>query len=130
LKFIAGSSVKLLIIDDSAVVYHRFIELLGGVESITALAVARNIEESQQKILALQPDTLLIDPHFSDPMFRQALSKLRSQLPLSKIYIFSNCYDYKHIMLSLGVDGFFDKSLEFELLLRQLKQDIEYAKQF
>jgi DNA-binding NarL/FixJ family response regulator len=120
--------VKLLIIDRSKVVYGRLIDLLGGVATVNALAVAHSLNDSYDKVQAINPSTIIIDIDFCDEENLKALRQLRRQLPGSNIYIFSNHAEYKSVLLSLGMDAFFDKSLEFELLVQQLKQDIEDAR--
>jgi DNA-binding NarL/FixJ family response regulator len=115
--------VKLLIVDNSSAVYRRLIELLGGVESLTALAVARSLAELPDKLLQLRPDIIVLDIDLPDGRSLSHIKRIRAVLPDVRIYLFSNHNEYKSRATSLGADAFFDKSLEFEQLIALLLND-------
>lgn len=115
--------MKLLIVDNSSAVYRRLIELLGGVESLTALAVARRLAELPDKLLQLQPDAIVLDIDLPDGRSLSHIKPIRAVLPAIRIYLFSNHNEYRSRAASLGADAFFDKSLEFEQLIAQLLSD-------
>lgn len=115
--------MKLLIVDNSSAVYRRLIELLGGVESLTALSVARSLAELPEKLLQLKPDAIVLDIDLPDGSSLAHIKDIRAVLPTVRIYLFSNHNDYKSLATSLGADAFFDKSLEFEQLIDQLLND-------
>lgn len=121
--------VKLLILDNCSAVYGRLIELLGGIESLAALSIARNLAELPEKLDQLKPDSIVLDIDLPDGRSLTYLSRIRTQLPRARIYVFSNHHEYKAHAVALGADAFFDKSLEFEQLIAQLLGDASQSRQ-
>jgi DNA-binding NarL/FixJ family response regulator len=115
--------VKLLILDNYSAVYRRLIELLGGVESLSALSVARTLAEFPDKLKKLKPDIIVLDVDLPDGRSLHHIKRIREHFPAVRIYIFSNLYEYKAHAATFGADAFFDKSLEFEQLVQQLLAD-------
>lgn len=112
--------MKLLIVDDSSAVYGRLLEMLGGVEHLTALAIARSLDEAVEKGLQLRPDAVVLDAQLPDGSGLDALAAIKRDSPATRVYMFTNRIEFRDRALRAGVDGFFDKSLEFEALVAQL----------
>jgi DNA-binding NarL/FixJ family response regulator len=119
-KVQCGGIVKLLIVESSKAVHHRLIELLGGVETLTALSVARNLAELTERLEQLHPDTVVLDIDFPDGKSLHHIGAIREKLPNVCIYVFSNHSDCRERALNMGADAFYDKSLEFEQLIETL----------
>jgi len=115
-----GTSVKLLIVDDSSAVYGRLLGMLGGVEHLTALSIARSLQEAVEKGRQLCPDAVVLDVRLPDGSGLDALSAIKRDSPNSRVYIFTNQVEFRDKAMRAGADGFFDKSLEFEALVAQL----------
>lgn len=112
--------MKLLIVDDSSAVYGRLLEMLGGVEHLTALAVARSLNGAVEKNRLLRPDAVVLDVRLPDGSGLDALALIKQDSPNTRVYMFSNQIEYREKALRAGADGFFDKSMEFEALVAQL----------
>jgi DNA-binding response OmpR family regulator len=112
--------VKLLIVDDSSAVYGRLLTMLGGVEHLTALSIARSVQEAHEKSRLLCPDAVVLDMGLPDGNGLDALRVIRRNCPCSQIFIFSNQVEYRDRARQAGADGFYDKSLEFEALIARL----------
>jgi DNA-binding NarL/FixJ family response regulator len=117
---VGGASVKLLIVDDSSAVYGRLLEMLGGVEHLTALSIARSLREAVEKGRQLCPDAVVLDVRLPDGSGLDALAAIKQDSPNTRVYIFTNQVEFRDKALRTGADGFFDKSLEFEALVAQL----------
>jgi DNA-binding NarL/FixJ family response regulator len=115
-----GTSVKLLIVDDSSAVYGRLLGMLGGVEHLTALSIARSLHEAVEKGRQLCPDAVVLDVRLPDGSGLDALSAIKRDSPNTRVYIFTNQVEFRDKAMRAGADGFFDKSLEFEALVAQL----------
>ena len=115
--------MKLLILDNYSAVYQRLIELLGGVESLAALSIARTLAELPDKLMKLNPDIVVLDVDLPDGRSLRHIKRIKEHVPEARIYIFSNLYEYKAHAAAFGADAFFDKSLEFEQLVDQLLID-------
>ena len=121
--------MKLLILDNCSAVYGRLIELLGGIESLAALSIARSLAELPEKLDQLQPNIIVLDVDLPDGRSLMHIKSIREYVPAARIYIFSNHHEYKAHAVALGADAFFDKSLEFEQLVAQLLADAEQTRQ-
>lgn len=118
-------SVKLLIVDDSSAVYGRLLALLGGVESLTALSIARSFQEVEEKTRSYCPEAAVLDIHLPDGSGLDAVQMLKTRCPACRVYIFSNQSEFMPKAMAAGADGFFDKSMEFESLIALLTQGAE-----
>ncbi len=112
--------MKLLIVDDSSAVYGRLLGMLGGVEHLTALSIARSLHEAVEKGRQLCPDAVVLDVRLPDGSGLDALSAIKRDSPNTRVYIFTNQVEFRDKAMRAGADGFFDKSLEFEALVAQL----------
>lgn len=115
--------MKLLIVDDSSAVYGRLLAMLGGVERLTALAIARSLQEAIEKSKDFCPDAVVMDVHLPDGSGLDAIALLKRQCAGARVFIFSNQIEFRAKALASGADGFFDKSLEFETLVSRLTGD-------
>ncbi|HWR76866.1 MAG TPA: response regulator transcription factor [Thiobacillus sp.] len=112
--------MKLLIVDDSSAIYGRLLKMLGGVEHLTALSIARSLREAVEKSRLLRPDAAVLDVRLPDGNGLDALSSIKKDSPNTRVYMFTNQVEYRDRAKRAGADGFFDKSMEFEALVEQL----------
>lgn len=112
--------MKLLIVDDSSAVYGRLLAMLGGVERLTALSIARSLREAVDKSREFQPDSVVLDVPLSDGSGLDAIDAIKRHCPGARVFIFSNHVEYRGKALERGAEGFYDKSLEFEALVARL----------
>lgn len=112
--------MKLLIVDDSSAVYGRLLEMLGGVEHLTALSIARSLHEAVEKNRLLCPDAVVLDVRLPDGCGLDALSTIKKDSPNTRVYMFTNQIEFRDKALRAGADGFFDKSMEFTSLVARL----------
>jgi DNA-binding NarL/FixJ family response regulator len=112
--------MKLLIVDDSSAVYGRLLQMLGGVEYLTALSIARSLREAVEKGSQLCPDAVVMDVRLPDGSGLDALAAIKQDSPHTRVYMFTNEIDYRDKAMRAGADGFFDKSMEFEALIATL----------
>jgi DNA-binding NarL/FixJ family response regulator len=112
--------VKLLIVDDSSAVYGRLLAMLGGVEHLTALSIARSLLEADDKSRDFCPDAAVLDMNLPDGNGLDALRVIKRNCPNAQVYMFSNQVEFRDLARQAGADGFYDKSLEFEALVARL----------
>lgn len=117
--------MKLLIVDDSSAVYGRLLNLLGGVENLTALSIARSLREVEEKTRTYCPDAAVLDVQLPDGSGLDAVQAIKLRCPKCRVYIFSNQSEFKPKAIKAGADAFYDKSLEFEALIVRLTQSDE-----
>ncbi len=112
--------MKLLIVDDSSAVYGRLLAMLGGVEHLTALSIARSLQEADEKSQAFCPDAVVLDMNLPDGNGLDALYLIKRNCPNTQVFMFTNQVEFRDKARQAGADGFFDKSLEFEALVSRL----------
>lgn len=112
--------MKLLIVDDSSAVYSRLLALLGGVEHLTALSIARSLREADEKSRDFCPDAAVLDMNLPDGNGLDALRSIKRNCPNARVFMFSNQVEFRDRAKQAGADGFYDKSLEFEALVARL----------
>lgn len=112
--------MKLLIVDDSSAVYSRLLAMLGGVEHLTALSIARTLHEADEKSRDFCPDTAVLDMNLPDGNGLDALHLIKRNCPNAHVFMFSNQIEFRDKARLAGADGFYDKSLEFEALVARL----------
>ncbi|MFZ5484169.1 MAG: response regulator [Pseudomonadota bacterium] len=116
--------MKLLIVDESAAVYGRLLGMLGGVEGLTALAVARSFDDLDWKCRDFRADVVVLDPRLPGATGLSALQHVLRQCPGIPVYVYSNEPGYRARALTMGAQAFFDKSMEFESLVTRLLEQI------
>lgn len=114
--------MKLLIVDDASAVYGRLLTMLGGVEHLTALSIARSVREAHEKSRLFCPDAVVLDMNLPDGSGLDALRAIKRNCPSCRILFFSNQIEYRDRVRQEGADEFFDKSLEFESLVSRLTE--------
>lgn len=109
-----------MIVDDSLAVYSRLLAMLGGVEHLTALSIARTLHEADEKSRDFCPDTAVLDMNLPDGKGLDALYLIKRNCPNAHVFMFSNQIEFRDKARLAGADGFYDKSLEFEALVARL----------
>ena len=117
--------MKLLIVDDSSAVYGRLLAMLGGVEHLTALSIARSLQEADEKSRDFCPDVAVLDMNLPDGNGLDALRAVKCNCPNAHLFMFSNQIEHRDRAKRAGADGFYDKSLEFEALVARLINEDE-----
>lgn len=122
--------MKLLIVDDSTAVYQRLLTMLGGVERLTALSIARSLHEAVEKSREFCPDAVVLDVQLPDGCGLDAMCAIKLNCPNTRFFIFTNQVEYRAKAMQAGADGFYDKSLEFEALVARLLSEAEHHVEF
>lgn len=112
--------MKLLIVDESSAVSARLLAMLSGVAHLTALTIARSLQEADEKSRDFHPDVVVLDTHLPDGSGLDALFVIQANCPHAYLLIFSNQIELRDKAREAGADAFFDKSLEFEDLVVRL----------
>lgn len=115
-------AVKLMIVDDRPAISDRLLAMLGGIERVTAVAVARTLHEAKQKCRSYRPDVVVLDLQLPDGNGLETIHTIKSGCTGTQVFVFSNHLEYRSKALAAGADRFFDKSLEFEPLIECLAE--------
>lgn len=115
--------MRVLIIDDSAIVRERIARMLREVTAVTALAGAADWGEALEMLSCLEPNVVILDLNLPGRSGLELLPHLKSKKPAPLVIVFTNHSgpEYASRCRELGADFFFDKSTEFELAFEVLR---------
>jgi len=112
--------MRVLIFDDSQMVWKRLFDMLGGFPHVSTLAYAGSICWGRRCLAAFQPHLLVLDISLPDGNGLELLKEVHAAESRIKVAVFSNQRELAQHSLKQGADWFFDKSLEFPQLLELL----------
>ena len=115
--------MRIVIVEDSALVRDNLLALLAGHPSLAVIGTAAGEDEAYQLITRTRPDTVLLDLALSPGSGMSLLRKLRATAGLApRVVILSNqpADPSKALCRDGGADAFFDKCGELSGLLAQL----------
>jgi len=115
----AAPAMRVFVVEDSPAVCERLQAMLAGIEGTQAVGAAATAQGAIEGILAARPDVVVLDLRLAEGSGLDVLRALRgaeSTVPGVAVYMLSNFAEppYRRLAERLGVQGFFDKSTEFE----------------
>ena len=119
---------KVCIVDDSQVIRDRLTARLETLEGIGSIKQAADVSSAYTALRAEIPDIVILDIQLPDGSGIDVLSKIKKENPHIIVIMLTN-YPYSIIRrrcFELGADYFFDKSTEFDQVLKvfeTLKQE-------
>jgi len=115
--------MKVLIVDDSAVVRVRLADLLLEVEGVESVAQAEDGQQALELVKSLKPDVAIVDVRMPRRSGIDLLEDVRRSRQTLKVIMLTNypTPENREKCLSLGADYFFDKSREIEEVVNVLK---------
>ena len=115
---------RVFLVEDSAPILERVLEMLGSIRGVAAVGSASTALDAERQILALQPDAVLLDIKLAQGSGLDVLRSVHKQAPRIEIYMLSNfsSQPYRERATSLGAREFFDKTTEIERLRRTLAE--------
>lgn len=122
-----GSSLKLLIADDSIVIRDRIRGLLCEIDGVELAGEAGDVRGVVSGLLKARPDVLILDIRMPDGNGLDVLRQAKNGSSAPAVIILTNYSfpEYRERAKSLGADYFFDKSMEFEQVEGVLRRLVE-----
>ena len=122
----AGADMKVFVVEDSAAVRERLIEMIREIENIEVVGEADTYDAAVSGILSTRPDVAVLDIKLADERGSgiDVLSEVKRGLPAMKAIVLSNYATPQHMKASAdaGAEYFLDKSAEFERITEILEQ--------
>ena len=122
--------MKIFVVEDSAAVRERLIEMINEVEDAEVVGEAETCDTAVAGIINSRPDVAILDIRLADDTGSgiDVLNRVRRQLPGMKAIVLSNYTSPQHIKAGAdaGADYVLDKSEEFERIveiLRRMRDD-------
>jgi DNA-binding NarL/FixJ family response regulator len=111
--------VRVLVIDDSAIVRARLVSMIREVHGVVAVDEARDPREALDRAQASLPNIVVLDIHMPGGSGMAILPRLKALASTPIVAVLTNDSDDAHRRecLLIGADFFFDKATEFERVL-------------
>jgi DNA-binding NarL/FixJ family response regulator len=119
--------LKVLVVDDSAVIGNRLRNFLSELEYVQFSGHAENYDDAIIFTDALNPHAILLDISLAAKSGIDVLKHVKKDYPSIKVIMFTNQSNahYRKLCSELGADYFLDKSSEFESLTGILEKIYE-----
>ena len=115
--------MKVLVVDDSALLRERLISMISELPGVTAIGQAQDAPEALNSVQELNPDVVILDIRLSDENGIEVLKKMKKDKSTAVTIMFTNYpyAQYRKKCQEAGADFFFDKSTEFHRITDVLK---------
>ena len=122
----AGADMKVFVVEDSAAVRERIIEMIREIEDVEVVGEAATYDAAVDGIMNTRPDVAVLDIKLADDGGNgiDVLIQVRKGLPAIKAIVLSNYATPQHMKASsdAGAEYFLDKSADFERITEILEQ--------
>jgi len=112
--------MKLLIVEDSTLVGERLRAAFADLDSIE-IAIAGSVAAGLARFIAWKPELAVLDVELPDGSGVELLRSFKRERPAMGVLMYSNYPVFRRRCEACGADAFFDKSIEFEDLLRRVR---------
>lgn len=118
--------MKVYVVEDSAAVRERLVEMIRDVKDIEVVGEATTYDTAVAGIISTRPDVAVLDIKLANETGSgiDALIEVRKTLPGIRAIILSNYSTPQHLKASAdaGAEYFLDKSIDFERVAEILEQ--------
>ncbi len=125
-NYMAGRDMKVFVVEDSAAVRERLIDMVREIEDVDVVGEAGTYGAAVAGIINTRPDVAILDIRLADDAGSgiDVLNEVRKGLPAIKAIILSNYTTPQHLKASAdaGAEYFLDKSRDFERIPGILKE--------
>jgi DNA-binding NarL/FixJ family response regulator len=120
--------MKVLIVDDSAIVRERLIAMLAKITEAENISYAEDVPEAISSIQKLNPEVVILDIRMPGGSGIDVLREIKKNNQTTLVITLTNYPypQYRRKYIDAGADFFFNKSTEFDKVtevLKQLKQN-------
>ena len=111
--------MRLFIVEDSALVRERMVNILSNLEGIEIVGQAEDVSQATESIHTSKPDLVILDIKLREGFGIDVLKNIKQERPSTKVIILTNYPKnyYKELYSNAGADFFFDKATEFRNVL-------------
>ena len=115
--------IKVLVVDDHAVVRDGLVSMLGREEDLTVVGEANNGLEAVERVRELKPDVILMDLHMPELDGVEAMRRIGAEYPDSKFIVLTT-YDtdeYIFDAIDAGAKGYLLKDASRDALFQAVR---------
>jgi len=124
--YLARRDMKVFVVEDSAAVRERLVEMIREVEDMEVVGEAGTYDKAVAGIMNTLPDVAILDIKLADDAGSgiDVLNEVRKGLPAMRAIVLSNYVTPQHLKASsdAGAEYFLDKSSDFERIPEILEQ--------
>ena len=125
-NYMAGADMKVFVVEDSAAVRERLLEMIREIEDVEVVGEAETFDAAVSGILGTRPDVAGLDIKLADDGGSgiDVLTEVKKGLPAMRAIVLSNYATPQHMKASAdaGAEYFLDKSADFERIAEILEQ--------
>ena len=118
--------MKIFVVEDSAIVRERLIEMIREVEDVEVVGEAGTYGQAVAGIARTTPDIAILDIKLADDRGSgiDVLTEVRKAVPAIRAIVMSNYVTPQHVKASAdaGAEYFLDKTVDFERIPEILRQ--------
>jgi DNA-binding NarL/FixJ family response regulator len=116
--------VKVFVVEDSALVRERLIEMIREVDGVDVVGEADSYSTAVAGIMSTHPDVAILDVSLADGNGIDVLAHVKPRLPGLRGIVLTNYSSPQHLKASAdaGAEYFLDKSVDFERITEILEQ--------
>jgi DNA-binding NarL/FixJ family response regulator len=123
--------MKILLIDDSALVVERLQEMLAPLPGVEVVGHATDIPEVLRSLRASSPDVVLLDLHLPGGSGIKVMETIRKEKPAIIVIVLTNYAfpQYEKRCAAAGAHSFLDKSKDFTRvpgLIQELSNQMDH----
>jgi len=109
---------RVFLVEDSAIIRERLLQLLAGLDGVTVVGGADNAVDAIAGIVAAAPDVVVLDIKLKNGSGIDVLKRIKKRLPSVTVIMLTNyaTSEYRRKCLEAGAEYFLDKTNEFENL--------------
>lgn len=124
----APPSLKVFLVEDSALIRQRLRRLIGSVAHVDIVGEAEDADSALEGIHASRADIAVVDLHLNGSHGLALLKGLAQQEPQVVAIVLTNYAtpEFKRECLSAGARYFFDKTNEFDLVRQTIRSIAAY----
>jgi DNA-binding NarL/FixJ family response regulator len=125
-NYMAGADMKVYVVEDSAAVRERLLEMIREIDDVEVVGEAATYDAAVAGIMSTRPDVAVLDIKLADDGGSgiDVLAEVKKGLPAMRAIVLSNYATPQHMKASAdaGAEYFLDKSAEFERITEILVQ--------
>ena len=116
--------MKMVIVDDSAALRARLVEMLARIEGIEVVGQAQDAAQALASIHALRPEVVVLDVQMPGGSGIDVLREVKRDYPETIVIMLTNHADsqYRTKCMALRADYFLSKSIDSALLVEICEQ--------
>jgi DNA-binding NarL/FixJ family response regulator len=118
--------VKVLVVDDARHVRARLVAMLGAIPGLERVVEAGSAAEAVVALRVHAPDIVVLDLHMPDRSGLAFAPCIKRECPGALLIVLTNdpTDQHRRQCFAVGADAFFDKSREFEAVVRMVARSV------